>query len=56
MDILNTTSLESNKQIEINFDGGDYGLRRVMYTSARFFSYMKAMHNNIRILCKLGQI
>ena len=26
MDILNTTSLESNKQIEINFDGGDYGL------------------------------
>lgn len=23
MDILNTTSLESNKQIKINFDGGD---------------------------------
>ena len=24
MDILNTTSLESNKQIKINFDGGDF--------------------------------
>ena len=23
MNFLNTTSLESNKQIEINFDGGD---------------------------------